>query len=219
MLFTVLRGRNPSAETKPRAAERALRFPVETSDELLVIRARAGDERAAGELYRRHVGYVFGLSTRMLRHRSEAEDITQEVFAIAFERLHGLQDPSAFRPWAAQIGVNLVRKRIRRLRLARVLGIEHGPPDATLEALAQTASNGEARAELALLDGALARLPFEPRLAWMLRYVEGEELTTVARICRCSLATAKRRIARAAATVAEHVGGLDGTSAEDEDGE
>ncbi len=209
MLLSVLRGRNPTAESKPRAPERALRLPAEASDELLVARARKGDERAASELYRRHVGYVFGLSARMLGHRSEAEDITQEVFAIALERLGTLHDAGAFRAWAAQIAVNLVRKRIRRLRLGRVLGIEHTATDATLEQLAQTIGDGEARAELALLDAALARLPVEHRIAWMLRHVEGEELGMVARICRCSLATAKRRIARAAKLVAEHIGSLD----------
>ncbi|HEX4340053.1 MAG TPA: RNA polymerase sigma factor [Polyangiaceae bacterium] len=202
----MLRGRHPSTETKPRVPERALRLPAEAPDEQLVTRAREGDERAASELYRRHVGYVFGLSARMLGHRAEAEDIAQEVFAIALERLRTLNDASAFRPWVAQIAVNLVRKRIRRRQLSRLLGIDDSAPDTTLEQLSESTASGETRAELALLDGALAKLPTEHRLAWMLRYVEGEELVAVARICRCSLATAKRRIARAAESVAAHIG-------------
>jgi RNA polymerase sigma-70 factor (ECF subfamily) len=61
------------------------------------------------------------------------------------------------------------------------------------------------RAELALLDRMLARLPTKERMAWMLRYVEGCELPEVARMCGCSLATAKRRIAAAHERVAAHV--------------
>jgi RNA polymerase sigma-70 factor (ECF subfamily) len=61
------------------------------------------------------------------------------------------------------------------------------------------------RAELALLDLALAPLADVDRAAWMLRYVEGYGLEDVARLCRCSLATAKRRIARAQQLVRAHV--------------
>jgi RNA polymerase sigma-70 factor (ECF subfamily) len=43
----------------------------------------------------------------------------------------------------------------------------------------------------------LEALPIEQRLAWSLRYVEGEKLEAVAEQCGCSLATAKRRISAA----------------------
>jgi RNA polymerase sigma-70 factor (ECF subfamily) len=192
-------------ELHARAGERSAPRPEEPSDDSLVRRACAGDERARGELYRRHVRYVLGLSVRLLGHRGDGEDLTQDVFATALERLGTLHDPSAFRPWVAQIAVNTIRKRIRRRSLGRLLGVEDGTPDATLERLAGSAGNGEARAELALLDTALSELPAELRIAWMLRYVEGEELESVAEICGCSLATAKRRIGRASARVTLHV--------------
>jgi RNA polymerase sigma-70 factor (ECF subfamily) len=191
---------------KPRAREKAKLFVEEPTDAVLVGRALSGDARAAAELYRRHLGYVLGMSVRMIGHRADGEDVTQDVFAIALERLDTLDDPAAFRPWAAQIAVNLIRKRIRRQRLARLLGLDRGAPDATLEALAAPSGSAEARAELALVDAVLIRLPTDQRIAWMLRYVEGEELDAVARLSGCSLATAKRRIARAAAGIAAHLG-------------
>jgi RNA polymerase sigma-70 factor (ECF subfamily) len=43
----------------------------------------------------------------------------------------------------------------------------------------------------------LDRLPVNERLAWSLRHIEGEQLESVAVLCGCSLATAKRRIAAA----------------------
>ncbi|HEV3030824.1 MAG TPA: sigma factor-like helix-turn-helix DNA-binding protein, partial [Polyangia bacterium] len=74
----------------------------------------------------------------------------------------------------------------------------------TLEALAAPGLHPETCAELALLDRVLARLRPDLRIAWMLRHVEGLELTEAAATCGCSLATIKRRLADADAVVRAH---------------
>jgi RNA polymerase sigma-70 factor (ECF subfamily) len=219
MLLSVLRGIGSRPNPKRRAPDTARPAAEGPSDASLVRRARAGDTQAAAALYRRHLNYVLGMSVRMIGTRADGEDVTQEVFAIALERLDSLSDPGAFRAWAAQIAVNLIRKRIRRQQLVRLLGMDRRTPDATLEMLAVSHGNAEARAELALLDVALGRLPANQRIAWMLRYVEGEELETVARLTACSLATVKRRIARAAAGLSAHLedGAVDQAEEDDEE--
>lgn len=184
-----------------RAPDRSLEPP----DEALVGRALAGERRAAAMLYERHLPYLLGMAVRMLRSRSDGEDVVQETFAIALERLASLRDPGSFQSWAAQIAVNLVRRRLRRRRLLALLGLDGPAEDGTLEALAGSLSDGEVRAELGLVDAVLGELPAEQRLAWMLRHVEGEELERVAALCGCSLATAKRRIAAAAARMSAHL--------------
>jgi len=87
-----------------------------------------------------------------------------------------------------------------------VLGLDRGTDDATLAALAAPGTNADHRAELALVDRALANVAANVRIAWMLRQVEGLELAEVASACGCSLATAKRRIAAADTAVRAHVG-------------
>ena len=77
--------------------------------------------------------------------------------------------------------------------------------DATLAALAAPALRPDDRAELALVDRMLRRVPADLRIAWMLRRVEGLPLAQVASVCACSLATAKRRVAAADAEVARYV--------------
>jgi RNA polymerase sigma-70 factor (ECF subfamily) len=88
----------------------------------------------------------------------------------------------------------------------RLLGLDRGADDATLAALAAPGTNPDQRAELALVDRALEAVSANVRIAWMLRMVEGLELTEVASACGCSLATAKRRIAAADVAVRAHVG-------------
>jgi RNA polymerase sigma-70 factor, ECF subfamily len=182
-----------------------LRMPEAADDVELVRRAATGDRWGREVLYRRYAGYVFGLAARLLSNRGEAEEIVQDTFLTAFEQLGALREPEALRVWLGQIAVNLVRHRLRRLRLLGLLGLDRGAEDATLEALVAPGAHPEASAELALVDRALARLRPDLRIAWMLRHVEGLELTEVASVCRCSLATIKRRLAEAGAVVRRHV--------------
>jgi len=176
------------------------------SDAQLVARAIEGDRWGREMLYRRHAAYLLAIAARLLGNRNEGEEVVQDTFVTAFEQLRTLREPAALRGWLAQIAVSLVRRRLRRGRLMRVLGLDRGADDATLCALAAPGTNPDQRAELALVDRALATLAANVRIAWMLRQVEGLELAEVASACGCSLATAKRRIAAAETAVRAHVG-------------
>jgi RNA polymerase sigma-70 factor, ECF subfamily len=176
-------------------------------DEELVRRALGGDRWGREMLYRRHAGTVLAMTTRLLGNRAEAEEIVQDTFLTAFERLETLRDPAAVGGWLGQIAVNLVRRRFRKLRLLRFLGLDRGADDATLEALADASVPADDRAELALVDRKLRAMKPEVRLAWTLRRVEGLELSEVASMAGCSLATAKRRIAAGDVLVDLHAAG------------
>jgi RNA polymerase sigma-70 factor (ECF subfamily) len=176
------------------------------SDQHLVERATLGDRWAEEMIYRRHVESIAGLVLRLLRDRSEMEDVVQETFVLALERLDSLRDGAALKSWLSQIAVSQVRRRFRRRRLLSLLGFTRPGDDTPLEVLAPDGASGEVVAELAAIDRVLHVLPVEQRIAWVLRYAEGESLEDVAKACSCSLATAKRRIAAADARVKLHVG-------------
>jgi len=175
-------------------------------DAQLVARAIEGDRWGREMLYRRHAAYLLAIAARLLGNRSEGEEVVQDTFVTAFEQLRTLREPAALRGWLAQIAVSLVRRRLRRVRLMRALGLDHGVDDATLATLAAPGSRPDQRAELALIDRALQTVNANVRIAWMLRLVEGLELAEVASACGCSLATAKRRIAAAESAVQAHIG-------------
>jgi RNA polymerase sigma-70 factor (ECF subfamily) len=179
------------------------------SDAQLVKRAIEGDRWGREMLYRRHAAYLLAIAARLLGNRNEGEEVVQDTFVTAFEQLSTLREPAALRGWLAQIAVSLVRRRMRRGRLMRMLGLDRGADDSTLAALASPGTDGDQRAELALVDRVLGSISANVRIAWMLRMVEGLELAEVASACGCSLATAKRRIAAADAAVRAHIGGAD----------
>jgi len=184
-----------------------LRASDQVSDGELVARALADDRWGREMLYRRHAGRLLALSTRLLGNRGDAEEIVQDTFVTGFAQLSALREPAAVGGWLGQIAVSLVRRRIRRARLLRRLGLDRGADDATLESLGDPGLTPEQRTDLALVDRALQDVSAACRIAWMLRRVEGLPLGDVAALCDCSLATAKRRIGEADRRVATHVGG------------
>jgi len=171
--------------------------PDTVSDATLVGRARAGDRRAFESLYDRHAAYVARILTRILGPDPDVPDVLHDVFVQALARLADLDDPTAFRAWAASIGIykarGTIRKRVR-WRWLRVLSGE----DPISEPVAEPPSGEDAEAVRAVYL-ILARLSADERVAFTLRRLDGMSLGEVASLTGVSLATVKRRLARAEA--------------------
>lgn len=186
-----------------RSRDQTMMPPMEDAE--LVRSACDGLVWAKAELFRRHAGRLVGLLARLLGSHADAEDAVQDLFVTAFRTLHQLRAAEALGSWLTQLAVHQAHRHFRRRKLRAALGLDTAAQDATLERLADSSTPSEVRVELALLGAKLARLPTTVRMAWMLRHVEGHELIEVARLCDCSLATAKRRVAAAQARIAAHV--------------
>lgn len=87
---------------------------VEQTDAQLVSRCRAGDAGAWNEFVERFSRYVYAICGRGFRlGHQDTEDVFQEVFARAFERLSELRSDDAVRPWLAQLTRRLCIDRLR----------------------------------------------------------------------------------------------------------
>ena len=116
---------------------------VEQSDAQIVARCRAGEAAAWYELVERFSRYVHAICVRGFRLAPEdAEDVFQEVFSRAYERLGELRSDDALRPWLAQLTRRLCLDRLRSLARHPTADFE---PD-----------EGLADAAIAELDEALA---------------------------------------------------------------
>ena len=187
------------------------RLVSSTSDAELAERLQRDDPWAKEALYRKYVQSIWGLALRLTGNRADAEDVVQDAFAMALRDAKQVRDPSALRAWLVSVTVHQAHRRFRRRRMLRALGFDHGNDTALLEAAASNGVSSEVMAELALLNHTLDQLAAKERMAWTLRFVEGYSLAEVAEYCRCSLATAKRRITAAQRRVSDHVD-IGGTS-------
>jgi RNA polymerase sigma-70 factor (ECF subfamily) len=145
-------------------------------------------------IFRRFSPYVAAVAQRLLGRDSEVDDTVQEVFIAALRGLAQLRDPGAIKGWLARVTVRVATRRLRARRVYGFLRLDTAPSDVLP---VDRSASPEQRVLLASLYRALDELPAAQRVAWTLRHVEGERLDSVATLCGCSLATAKRRIAAA----------------------
>ncbi len=146
------------------------------------------------EAFRRYASYVAAVAIRLLGRDDEIDDVVQEVFLEAARGLGQLRAPGAIKGWLATVAVRAAGRRLRRRRLRGWLGLDRCPG---YEQIASKEARPDERALIGRIYVELDRMPVGERLAWTLRHVEGEQLDQVARLCGCSVATAKRRITAA----------------------
>lgn len=98
---------------------------VSDDDVVLVCNALRGDPSAVQALVDRYQAEVFGLCVRVLHHRHDAEDVTQEVFVRVFRSLNRWDAKRPLRPWIMGIAINRCRtwlsRRTRRPELVEYL--------------------------------------------------------------------------------------------------
>lgn len=172
------------------------------SDAALVVAARAKEAWAFEVLYRRHVSFAHGLARRLLGREDSVDDVIQDTFITAFEQLERLEQPASFRSWIGGVVVRKVSKLLRRRRLLARLGLVRREGDPDIDSTISRAAPTEAKAELARIYGVVRDLPADQRIALLLRRVEGATLEEIAEWTSCSLATVKRRIAKAEGAIA-----------------
>jgi len=184
----------------------AVNWPTLTDQEV-VLRARAGSERAYRELVRRYERPIFSLIYRMVRDRELAEDLAQETFVKALNALDSYRPEYKFSSWIFKISNNAAIDHLRRRELD-TLSLEGSPHAATPDAIEATALQIGDRGETPLdvveakelggeIEQAIARLRPEYRQCILLRHVEGRAYEEIAEILDLPLGTVKTYIHRA----------------------
>jgi RNA polymerase sigma-70 factor (ECF subfamily) len=183
---------------KPSEQQLAAVIPLSRAgpDEALVALLREGAPGAGQALFDAYGGYVRKVLTRVLGRDPELGDLVQEVFLLALESLHKLENPRALRGWLAQMAVFRARHCLRRRKQWRIVSFfapEELPPGRVMQ------PDLEASEALRTTYRLLSSLNIDEQIAFTLRFIEGMELREVAGACGVSLATTKRRLVRAEA--------------------
>jgi len=146
------------------------------SDAVLVAAYRGGDERAAAELVRRHLGAVGRFLYSAGAGPSDIEDLAQEAFFRAFRHVAGWRGDASFRSWLCTIASNLLKDEFRRRKGFRVVSLsERDLPDRADPAADFAAGEAERR----MREG-LAKLPRLQREVFLLRAQEGRDYGDIA---------------------------------------
>ena len=171
------------------------------SDDVLVRQAAdLNDPQAFAELVRRHQQKILLLQRRLTGERAMAEDLTQETFIRAWEKLGTYQGTGSFAGWLASIGYNIFLADRRRHR--------HRRHDVSVDTLAMGEDslagreNDESHADLERL---LSPLPREDQAILVLTYAYGMSNTEVSDVLGMKVGTVKARIHRAKVRIQERI--------------
>lgn len=177
------------------------------TDSALAVRARDGDGHAFTELVRRHKERVYRIIFRILRHRDDAEDITQVTFVRAFRSLLKYKEEFAFHPWLYRIAVNASLTQLEKRKRQKAVDIEQVP-----ERLVRRPSGEESALEAVerqeivdRIQKALPELPEEQRLVFLLRVNEGLSYDAIAETMDIPRGTVMSRLSRAREALKKHL--------------
>jgi RNA polymerase sigma-70 factor, ECF subfamily len=172
----------------------------------LVTRARSGDREAFGRLVTEFEATVLNLVQQRLRNRSEAAEVTQEVFLRAFRKIDQLREPERFVGWLKRIAVRLSINRAVRQPKERMQSPETFQG---ISGLPATPIDGVLEAERAdqVRDG-LERLRPLDRETLLAFYFEGQSLKEMSTRFSSPVGTIKRRLHTARSRLKEALADL-----------
>ena len=160
-------------------------------DQVTVERAKRGDVAAFETLYRRHVGRVYALCMRAAADPSRAQELVQDVFVRAWERLQTFEHRARFSTWLYRLAVNRVTDAVRG-------DIRRADRRAPVEAASAVAAPPGLEPELRLdLEAAIRALPPGARWAFVLHDVEGLSHEDIAALTAVQVGTSKSQLYRA----------------------
>ncbi len=180
-----------------------------TDESRLVARARGGDTAAMGLLLEAYQQRVFGLCSRMVDHRDDAADLTQDVLMRMMTGLAGFDGRCSLSTWVYRIAVNTSISHLRRRRAARAGGGSHPGsglslpdsdpswPESTLDREPTGEEYVQTNEKRASLLAALGRLGDEARVLLVLRDGRALAYENVAEILGLPIGTVKSRLFRA----------------------
>ncbi|UTP37940.1 sigma-70 family RNA polymerase sigma factor [Phenylobacterium sp. LH3H17] len=154
----------------------------------LAALAAAGDRSAFGELVRRHGSAVRGLLRRMGSAPAEADDVAQDAFLTAFERIREFRGEGAFAAWVKKIAARLYLRRLQRER--RLAGLAQEAEDASIDA-----PQPDAAGRIDLDEGLKSLGPAE-RLCVSMCYGAGLSHAETAEALNLPLGTVKSHVKR-----------------------
>jgi RNA polymerase sigma-70 factor, ECF subfamily len=169
-------------------------LPFIGNDAALVEGLRARQPSAVAALLDRYGEHVEKVLARIIGADPELPDLLHDVLAGAIAGVHRLREATALRDWLTSVAIFRARTYIKRRTRRRWITLF--APDEMPEAAALSASDEVSQA-LRCTYEILDRLPTDERIAFTLRILGGMELGAVAQACHVSLATIKRRLARA----------------------
>ncbi|MDX1671611.1 MAG: sigma-70 family RNA polymerase sigma factor [Balneolaceae bacterium] len=172
-------------------------------DDLLVTRARGGDEQAFKELVDKYERALFYHILKMVKDREQVEDLVQEAFVKAFDNLNSYSTEYAFSTWLYRIATNhtidyLRKKKLQTMSIDEPVKTREGEMQMQLPAEdAETDRDIIRKQRQEMVQDAIEDLPPKYRKVIEMRHMEEKSYQEIADVLELPLGTVKAHIFRA----------------------
>jgi RNA polymerase sigma-70 factor (ECF subfamily) len=178
------------------------RYGARAEDIELVARCRKGDLSAFETIYQRHSASLFNLAYRMVGNASDAEDLLQEIFLVAYNKLSTYQGQAALSTWLYRVATNrcldYLRSRANR-NLSKTDSLDAKPAPLPAPPRESTLARLD-------LERCIAELPDSYRAAFLLYDVEGFDHREVAEMLGIAEGTSKSLVHKARHKIRDYLG-------------
>lgn len=165
---------------------------MDRTDEQLAVASIEGDRQAFGALVERLRAGLIGYITGLLGTRDDAEELAQEAFLVAWQKIHGLREPARVGGWIGRIAHNLT---VRRAKVVQTVPLGEDPP--ADRANPSDKSNPGEDPRLVGLLAAVARLGRPHREVIARKHFDGHTGEQIARDLGVKPGTVRSRLSRA----------------------
>lgn len=156
------------------------------ADTLLVERAKQGDMAAFSELVVRHQKSILRLAFRVVRDLQTAQDVVQESFFKAHQKIKSFEGRSAFKSWIFQIALNTAKNKLRA-RTFDTVDLEKTPVADDID-IEEAMMNEDLKE---MIQSEIEKLPNKQRIALNLRIFDDLSFAEIAEVMACPYDTAK----------------------------
>ena len=207
-------------QTQREPAPEEPRLDGQPGDRELVERAQQGDGAAFAMLVERHQRQLYRLALRMTGSEADAQEVLQEAFLNAYQKLPLFRGEAQFSSWLYRIAANSALMRLRRKRRApdtlAEQPLELAGPRFSAEGYLEPASSSDwsQRADEKMMSGelgaainrAVADLPDDYRTVFLLKDVDGLSNEEIANALDLTVPAVKSRLHRARLALREKLG-------------
>jgi RNA polymerase sigma-70 factor (ECF subfamily) len=180
------------------------------AEDPLIAKARAGSSEAFSELVWKHSRHIYGVSLRILKNHSDAEDNLQDVFCKVYKNIKRFEGRSRFSTWLVRIAINEALMKIRKQRFEPVSRHTNLPETERRQKVVPEMEDRRLNPELQYITSELAAKAVQNlrpalRNAFLMNKVDGWTNRELAGILGTNVATIKSRVFRARARMQQQL--------------
>jgi RNA polymerase sigma-70 factor (ECF subfamily) len=165
---------------------------LEEASPELIAQAKSGNKGAFEDIYRIHVGRVYGICLRILCDHFRAEEVTQQIFIRSWAKISSFRGESSFGSWLYRLAVNAALNELKASASTQIW-------DSSIDDLqSKSTYQGSYSREIQMdLEKAIAALPAGARIVFVLHEIEGFKHKDIAGKLGLANGTCKAQLSRA----------------------